>query len=104
MAARRMGGAKRYPSIVVCKMTGFARAQPILRFLGTHSEYPRIVFSNFGKRALISASRTTLRCSTPFFEVWINPASRRMRKWFDRVDLAMPGHGAAAVQDMQSLF
>src|ERR1700692_1779104 len=144
-----MGGAKRYPSIVVCEDDGFRGAQPILLaapigfFIeeqvarmsaaicginkaktrgsrspssGAHSrdplahpgyacsEYPKIVFNNLGKRALMSASRTTLRCSTPFFEVWINPASRRMRKWFDSVDLAMSGHGAAAVHDMQSFF
>ena len=66
------------------------------------SEYPKIVFNNFGNRALMSASRTTLRCSTPFFDVWIKPASRKIRKWFDRVDLAMSGQGAASVQDMQS--
>ena len=70
----------------------------------THSGYPKIVFSNLGNRALMSASRTTLRCATPFFVVWIRPASRRTRKWFDSVDLAMPGHGVASVQDMQSFF
>src|ERR1700687_6513182 len=70
----------------------------------SHSGYPKIVFSNLGNRALMSASRTTLRCSTPFFVVWIRPASRRIRQWLDSVDLAMPGHGMASVQDMQSFF
>jgi hypothetical protein len=30
---RRRGGAKRYPSIAVATMMGFAKAQPILRAL-----------------------------------------------------------------------
>jgi hypothetical protein len=79
--------------------------RPTLHRYGlTPSGYPKIVFSNLGNRALMSASRKTLRCSTPFFVVWIRPASRRIRKWFDSVDLAMPGHGVASVQDMQSFF
>ena len=38
-----------------------------------------------------------------FFDVRIKPASRRIRKWFERVDLAISGHGAASVQDMQQV-
>src|SRR5450631_137790 len=78
-------------------------------FLKTTRVYPfqseklRIVLSSFGNRALMSSSRSTLRCWTPFFEVWIRPASRRIRKWFDSVDFAMSGQGIASVHDMQSV-
>ena len=102
MSAAICGNDKAKTPDVAEPVIGAHSREPLAHPGYARSGYPKIVFNNLGNRALMSASRTTLRCSTPFFDVWIKPASRRIRKWFERVDFAMPGHGAASVQDMQS--
>jgi hypothetical protein len=47
----------------------FAVGQPAVTGVISATEHVKIVFSNPGNRSSISATRTTLRCSTPLLLV-----------------------------------